>query len=116
MAQQTTLKLPKARRNTKQEQLQNKSIDENVVQIGKVNDIKTNKLEIHQEHLSETDKLLRAFDLNYAFGPCVGIKRIDRWERARALGLNPPQIIKDILVKDETQKQQESLFHQFRMI
>jgi hypothetical protein len=34
---------------------------------------------VHQEHLSETDKLLRAFDLNYAFGPCVGIKRIDRW-------------------------------------
>lgn len=34
---------------------------------------------VHQEHLDDTDKLLRAFDLNYAFGPCVGIKRSDRW-------------------------------------
>lgn len=23
--------------------------------------------------------MLRAFDLNYAYGPCVGINRIDRW-------------------------------------
>lgn len=34
---------------------------------------------VHQEHLGETDKLLRAFDLDYKYGPCVGIKRIDRW-------------------------------------
>jgi hypothetical protein len=45
MPQQTTLNLPKTRRNTKQQQVKNKSIDENVIQIGKVDSIKTNKLE-----------------------------------------------------------------------
>lgn len=94
---------------------------------------------VHQEHLGETDKLLRAFDLDYKYGPCVGIKRIDRWgifflfayffkqhfvnfffffylERAHELELNPPKIIKDILVNDKSKKYAESLFHQFRMI
>ncbi|KAI8384674.1 DNA polymerase delta, subunit 4-domain-containing protein [Radiomyces spectabilis] len=65
---------------------------------------------IHQEHLSEVDKLLRQFDLNYTYGPCVGLTRLERWERAQALGLNPPQSVKDILLKDGGENQ-ESLFH-----
>lgn len=27
---------------------------------------------------------------SYEYGPCVGVSRLDRWERAYALGLNPP--------------------------
>ena len=32
---------------------------------------------------------------SYEFGPCVGIPRLERWERAQALGLNPP---KEVLI------------------
>ncbi|EPB82704.1 DNA polymerase delta, subunit 4 [Mucor circinelloides 1006PhL] len=120
---QSTLNLPKSRRNTRQQQQQKlKSVhDESIVQIGKHKEPRQTtdasyKFEIHQEHLDETDKLLRAFDLNYAFGPCVGIKRLDRWERAYNLGLNPLTDVKDILTKDKTGKYKESVFHQFRMI
>lgn len=34
--------------------------------------------------------MLRVFDNTYEFGPCVGMTRLERWERAQALGLNPP--------------------------
>lgn len=33
---------------------------------------------------------------SYEFGPCVGIPRLDRWERAQALGLNPPKEVFDL--------------------
>ncbi|KAK4515091.1 uncharacterized protein ATC70_002701 [Mucor velutinosus] len=119
---QSMLNLPKHRRNTRQQK--SKSIhDESIIQIGthqgpQQTTAASNKLEskIHQEHLNETDKLLRAFDLNYAYGPCVGIKRMDRWERAYNLELYPPTVVKDILIKDKTGKYMESVFHQFRMI
>lgn len=29
--------------------------------------------------VSKEDKILRAFDLNYAYGSCVGITRLERW-------------------------------------
>ena len=27
---------------------------------------------------------------SYKYGPCIGTTRIQRWKRAKALGLNPP--------------------------
>jgi hypothetical protein len=27
---------------------------------------------------------------SYEYGPCVGVTRLERWERAAALGLSPP--------------------------
>src|SRR6201989_301955 len=42
--------------------------------------------------------ILRSFDLNYDFGPCVGIPRMDRWDRAHRRGLNPPEIVSSLLV------------------
>ncbi|CAO3653830.1 unnamed protein product [Mucor fragilis] len=118
---QSTLNLPKNRRNTRQQQQKLKSVhDESIIQIGthQVPQQTSSKPEskIHQEHLDETDKLLRAFDLNYAYGPCVGIKRLDRWERAYNLGLDPPANVKSILSKDKPGKYMESVFYQFRMI
>ncbi|XP_060780826.1 DNA polymerase delta subunit 4 isoform X2 [Neoarius graeffei] len=56
-------------------------------------------------HLSEQDtdlQELRKFDLDWKFGPCTGISRLQRWERAALHGLNPPQEIKDILLKETT--------------
>ncbi|KAG0026819.1 hypothetical protein BGZ81_006070 [Podila clonocystis] len=51
----------------------------------------------HQADLSEPEKLLRQFDLASKYGPCTDMTRMERWERAFTLGLNPPQHIKDTL-------------------
>mmetsp|Transcript_41576 Transcript_41576/g.79450 ORF Transcript_41576/g.79450 Transcript_41576/m.79450 type:complete len:103 (-) Transcript_41576:1426-1734(-) len=45
----------------------------------------------------EIEEVLKAFDLASRYGPCAGIPRIVRWERANRLGLNPPQIVKSYL-------------------
>ncbi|TFK29576.1 hypothetical protein FA15DRAFT_663715 [Coprinopsis marcescibilis] len=52
---------------------------------------------IHSKGMNKVEEILRTFDLNYDYGPCVGITRLKRWERANALGLNPPSEIYDIL-------------------
>ncbi|VDI50237.1 DNA polymerase delta subunit 4 [Mytilus galloprovincialis] len=44
-------------------------------------------------------KILRHFDVTLEFGPCSGITRMERWERADKHGLNPPVIVKEILDK-----------------
>jgi DNA polymerase delta subunit 4 len=45
----------------------------------------------------ENEEVLREFDMNMAYGPCLGMTRLARWERARALGLNPPGEIEGFL-------------------
>lgn len=40
---------------------------------------------------------LRRFDLSQKFGPCNGLSRADRWNRASMLGLKPPSHIFDLL-------------------
>lgn len=45
------------------------------------------------------EETLRAFDLNGKFGPCVNPTRLERWERAERLGLNPPKEVKVLLEK-----------------
>ncbi|KAG2177818.1 hypothetical protein INT43_003065 [Umbelopsis isabellina] len=64
-------------------------------------------IEIHQKGVSKDDKVLRAFDLNYAYGSCVGISRLERWR------LEPPQEVKTLLVGKNADKEdvKESLFH-----
>ncbi|XP_056387103.1 DNA polymerase delta subunit 4 isoform X1 [Hyla sarda] len=47
--------------------------------------------------LSPLDKLIQ-FDLDWRYGPCTGITRLERWQRADELGLKPPKNIKDILM------------------
>ncbi|XP_015718676.1 DNA polymerase delta subunit 4 [Coturnix japonica] len=44
-------------------------------------------------------EMLRQFDLAWEYGPCTGITRLQRWERARALGLSPPAAIRDALLE-----------------
>ncbi|RUP47193.1 DNA polymerase delta, subunit 4-domain-containing protein [Jimgerdemannia flammicorona] len=68
-----------------------------------------NAIEIHQEHMKDSDKLLRAFDLNYAYGPCVGLSRLERWERAKTLGLDPPGDVWIMLTSEPELGQ--NLFH-----
>ncbi|KAL4376173.1 hypothetical protein GQ457_02G028700 [Hibiscus cannabinus] len=43
------------------------------------------------------EQVLRQFDMNMAYGPCLGIPRLARWERAQRMGLNPPQEIGSLL-------------------
>lgn len=45
----------------------------------------------------DVEEILRQFDLNLAYGPCLGLSRLARWERARGIGLNPSQHVKDVL-------------------
>lgn len=43
--------------------------------------------------------ILKHFDVTLEFGPCTGITRMERWERAEKHGLNPPMVVKEILLK-----------------
>ncbi|XP_019939457.2 DNA polymerase delta subunit 4 [Paralichthys olivaceus] len=45
---------------------------------------------------------LKQFDLDWRFGPCTGIGRLQRWERAECHGLNPPEEIRDLLLQTDT--------------
>lgn len=58
---------------------------------------------IHAEEQDKFDYILRVFDNSHEYGPCVGIPRLQRWERAQAMGLNPPPEIRDILLTQEGQ-------------
>ncbi|KAJ7117713.1 DNA polymerase delta, subunit 4-domain-containing protein [Mycena epipterygia] len=59
---------------------------------------------IHAEDQDKFHDILRVFDLSYEYGPCVGVSRLERWERASALGLNPPPEVRDILTTREGSK------------
>ncbi|BFZ04737.1 hypothetical protein BsWGS_07776 [Bradybaena similaris] len=58
--------------------------------------------------VSEAEKelsVLKKFDLTLEYGPCIGITRLERWERADKHGLNPPTEVRTIISKhskDET--------------
>ncbi|KAG6896215.1 hypothetical protein C0992_009683 [Termitomyces sp. T32_za158] len=62
---------------------------------------------IHSDGQSKVHEILRCFDMSYEFGPCVGISRLERWERAQLLGLNPPKEVKDILTTKQGLEQAE---------
>ncbi|KAF8201122.1 DNA polymerase delta, subunit 4-domain-containing protein [Mycena galopus ATCC 62051] len=68
---------------------------------------------IHAEDQDKFHEILRAFDLSYEYGPCIGVTRLERWERATALGLHPPVEIHDILTSRQGTKESYSqcVFH-----
>ncbi|XP_020084365.1 DNA polymerase delta subunit 4-like [Ananas comosus] len=45
----------------------------------------------------EEEERLRQFDMDMRYGPCIGLGRLQRWERAAAMGLNPPPDVARIL-------------------
>ncbi|KAF9571574.1 hypothetical protein EC968_000391 [Mortierella alpina] len=57
---------------------------------------------VHQDDLSKEEKTLRQFDLASMYGPSLDLTRLERWERAFSLGLDPPQHIKDLLLEHTT--------------
>ncbi|CAN6461374.1 unnamed protein product [Victoria cruziana] len=50
-----------------------------------------------RDDVDHNEEILRQFDLNMSFGPCLGISRMKRWERANRLGLNPPKNVETLL-------------------
>ncbi|KAK9120342.1 hypothetical protein Syun_017959 [Stephania yunnanensis] len=52
-----------------------------------------------KDDYGESEQLLREFDMNMAYGPCIGMSRLSRWERADKLGLNPPEEVGVVLGK-----------------
>lgn len=62
---------------------------------------------VHQEDLSQAEKVLRYFDVSSQYGPCIGIPRAKRWYRAEKLGLNPPIEVLAVLLKGQGQGDKE---------
>ncbi|XP_074292476.1 uncharacterized protein LOC141619352 [Silene latifolia] len=58
-----------------------------------------------QQDYDENEVVLRQFDLNMAYGPCTGIPRLDRWNRAKQWGLNPPKEVQVLLVPGKVQNE-----------
>lgn len=50
--------------------------------------------------------ILRIFDLSSKYGPSVGVSRLQRWERSKKWGLNPPDEIKEILMTEQGEDDQ----------
>jgi len=55
----------------------------------------------HTEGLTTGEKVLRYFDVSSQYGPCIGITRLKRWQRAQRLGLNPPVEVLAVLLQEE---------------
>ncbi|CBQ67938.1 related to DNA polymerase delta subunit 4 [Sporisorium reilianum SRZ2] len=66
---------------------------------------------VHIEHENRIQQILRVFDLDPNFGPCMGMSRLERWQRAKELDLDPPQEIHDILTtKQGAREHKENVF------
>lgn len=52
---------------------------------------------IHAEGDNRVHHILRAFDLDPSYGPCLGLTRLERWNRAKRLGEEPPVEVFEIL-------------------
>lgn len=59
-------------------------------------------------------ELLRKFDLNSQYGPGAGMTRMLRWKRAEQLGLEPPQVVFDLLTAHSGDVSvQQHIWHEF---
>lgn len=50
-----------------------------------------------KDNYDGSEEVLRQFDMNMVYGPCIGMSRVARWERASKLGLNPPGDVGQLL-------------------
>lgn len=65
---------------------------------------------VHQQGLDMGEKILRYFDVSSQYGPCIGMPRMKRWQRADKLGLNPPPEVLAVLLM-ENDKGKKSRAH-----
>mmetsp|Transcript_10963 Transcript_10963/g.28124 ORF Transcript_10963/g.28124 Transcript_10963/m.28124 type:complete len:124 (-) Transcript_10963:145-516(-) len=52
-----------------------------------------------EEQMEARDLVLKKFDLCMKYGPCIGMTRLERWERAEELGLSPPANVRHVLTE-----------------
>ena len=57
----------------------------------------SDKIRLQQEE--EAEAALRQFDLCSKYGPCMGITRMERFDRAVKLGLNPPPEVRELVLR-----------------
>ncbi|EGN97041.1 hypothetical protein SERLA73DRAFT_185334 [Serpula lacrymans var. lacrymans S7.3] len=62
---------------------------------------------IHSAGQTKVHEILRVFDMSYEYGPCVGMSRLERWERADVHGLSPPIEVREILSTKEGMENDE---------
>ena len=55
---------------------------------------------VHQGDLTVHEKILREWDMQSSYGPCIGIARLKRWKRANTLGLEPPIEVLAVLLRE----------------
>lgn len=55
---------------------------------------------LEQSDVETEEKLRREFDLETKFGPVSGLTRMERWERAARMGLEPPAWVKDAIMRE----------------
>ncbi|XP_068678000.1 DNA polymerase delta subunit 4-like [Montipora foliosa] len=60
---------------------------------------KESSLKDQKQDLEKEFQLLKEFDLDSEYGPCIGITRLERWERAEEYGLYPPKEVKEIILQ-----------------
>ena len=53
--------------------------------------------EDEDEDAARDETTLRGFDLTSAYGPCLGLTRLERWDRAVKYGLDPPKAVLEAL-------------------
>ncbi|KAI3647385.1 hypothetical protein MP228_007606 [Amoeboaphelidium protococcarum] len=54
-------------------------------------------IRIPQKELQDALQILRKFDIDYTYGPNVGLSRKERWSRAQRLGMYPDERIKSLI-------------------
>lgn len=47
----------------------------------------------------EIESELTKYDLTSEFGPLSGLTRLERWERAETMGLQPPPLVKKLIIE-----------------
>ncbi|KAF3932265.1 hypothetical protein ABW19_dt0203054 [Dactylella cylindrospora] len=90
----------KERRITKTGRLQFSIFQESFIYITSRANIDIDRAKVHQEGLSDYEKILRHFD-HSDYGPSVGITRFRRWNRAYRFQKNPPVEVLAVLLKSE---------------
>ena len=51
----------------------------------------------YTDQYDDLEETLRQFDMDMHYGPCLGLKRLERWERAHRMGMKPPIQVKEII-------------------
>jgi len=67
-----------------------KTLDEMITTSSKKTKTNQTTSTIEKKISNEDLEILKQFDLDMTFGPCTGISRIDRYERALRHELDPP--------------------------